>query len=131
MPQYERTEDRAAVLDKHPDYAVAMDPHEGRVKVRFADRDVADSSAVLSVGESFHDEVYYFPRDDVDFSCLKRTDHQTYCPFKGYASYWSIEAGGRVAENAIWSYEDPFAEVAGLKDYLAFYGDRVDSIDAD
>jgi uncharacterized protein (DUF427 family) len=56
---------------------------------------------------------------------LERTDLETFCPFKGNASYWTLAASGQRDENAVWSYEDPFDQVAGLKDYVAFYPDRV------
>jgi uncharacterized protein (DUF427 family) len=55
---------------------------------------------------------------------LESTDHETFCPFKGEASYWSVKSGDAALENSVWSYEDPFPEVAGLKDYVAFYADR-------
>ena len=58
---------------------------------------------------------------------LDRTDHQTYCPFKGEASYWTLRVNGGVTENAVWSYEDPLIEVAGIKDYVAFYADKIDA----
>ena len=54
------------------------------------------------------------------------TEHHTYCPYKGTASYWSIAVGDRLSENAVWAYPEPFDEVAALKDYVAFYWDRVD-----
>jgi uncharacterized protein (DUF427 family) len=57
---------------------------------------------------------------------LDRTDHETFCPFKGEASYWTIRVGDRSAENAVWGYEDPFEEVAGLAGHVAFYADRVE-----
>jgi uncharacterized protein (DUF427 family) len=60
---------------------------------------------------------------------LKATNHHTHCPYKGDASYFTIHAGGRVAENAVWSYEQPFPAMAEIKDYLAFYPDRVDAIE--
>jgi uncharacterized protein (DUF427 family) len=69
------------------------------------------------------------PRSDADMSLLKRTDHQTHCPYKGDASYFSIVADGRSAENAVWSYEQPFPAVDEIKEYLAFYPDRVDAIE--
>jgi uncharacterized protein (DUF427 family) len=54
--------------------------------------------------------------------------HKTYCPFKGEASYWTIDLGGKHAENAVWSYEAPYDEVARIKGYMAFYPNRVDRI---
>lgn len=60
---------------------------------------------------------------------LKRTDHQTHCPYKGDASYFSIVVDGHSAENAVWSYEQPFPAMAEIKDHLAFYPNRVDAIE--
>ncbi len=60
---------------------------------------------------------------------LKATAHASHCPYKGDASYFSIEAGGRIAENAVWSYQQPFPAMAEIKDYLAFYPNRVDKIE--
>ncbi|HKD21149.1 MAG TPA: DUF427 domain-containing protein, partial [Rhizomicrobium sp.] len=73
--------------------------------------------------------VQYIPRKDVDMSLLARTDHATYCPYKGDCSYYSIGAGGPRSANAVWSYEAPYPAVAQIKDYVAFYPDRVDSIE--
>ena len=78
--------------------------------------------------ESHCQPVVYLPRTDVDMSLVEKTEHTTFCPFKGTASYYSIRVGDRVAKNAIWSYEDPYDQVADLKDLLAFYPDRVDSL---
>ena len=64
----------------------------------------------------------------LDLSRVERTDHRSYCPYKGEASYFSIPAGGSRSVNAIWTYETPHASAAAIKDYVAFYGDRVDSI---
>jgi uncharacterized protein (DUF427 family) len=60
---------------------------------------------------------------------LAATDHHTHCPYKGDASYFTIRVGGHSAENAVWSYERPYPAMAEIKDYLAFYPDRVDKID--
>jgi len=70
--------------------------------------------------------VYYLPRTDVKMERLARTQHRTYCPFKGEASYFSILGG---AENAVWSYEQPYDEMAAIKDYVAFYPEKVDAIE--
>ena len=78
------------------------------------------------VRETKHTPVVYFPRDDVRFDLLEATSHVTFCPFKGEASYWTLRVGDRVEENVVWSYADPFDEVAGIKDYVSFYADRVD-----
>jgi uncharacterized protein (DUF427 family) len=61
-------------------------------------------------------------------SALTRSEHTTYCPYKGDASYYSIPAGGDRSLNAVWTYETPFDAMAQIKDYVAFYPDSVDKI---
>jgi uncharacterized protein (DUF427 family) len=110
----------------HPDYKVTFEPSQKRIRVIFNGETVADSRAVRLLHETKHIPVYYFPKDDVRGDLLEPSDHVTFCPFKGDASYWHLRVGGRSAENAVWSYQDPFAEVGEIKDYLAFYWDRMD-----
>ena len=98
-----------------------------KIAAVFQGKTIADSDRVLVLQETNHEPVYYFPRDGVQMGYLERTDHQSYCPFKGAASYWTINVGGRRLENAVWSYEDPLLEVSGIKDYLAFYWDKLDA----
>ncbi len=115
-----------SLYHKYPDYRVDLEPSERRVTVRFNGETLVDTTNALVVRETNHDAVLYFPREDVRMELLERSDHETFCPFKGEASYWSLAAGGRREQNAAWSYEDPFDQVAGIKDYLAFYTDRVE-----
>jgi uncharacterized protein (DUF427 family) len=68
--------------------------------------------------------VFYIPRADADMALLERTTHETYCPYKGDASYFSLR-GAKNGANAVWSYEAPYDAVAAIKDHLAFYPDRV------
>ena len=117
-----------SLYHEYPDYEVRLEPNPARVRVRFGDEIVADSERTLRVLETRHAPVVYFPRDDVRFELLERTAHETFCPFKGEASYWNLRSGERCEENAVWSYEDPFEQVAGLRDYVAFYGDRADLV---
>ena len=65
--------------------------------------------------------VQYIPRKDVDMTLLARTDHTTYCPYKGDCAYYSIPLGGVRSTNAVWTYESPYAAVAAIRAYLAFY----------
>ncbi len=58
---------------------------------------------------------------------LAPTAHQTFCPYKGDASYWTVTVGDKTAENAVWSYRDPFDEVVAIKDYVAFYWNKMDA----
>ncbi len=79
--------------------------------------------------EAGYPAVFYVPRKDVDMTKLARTDHATYCPYKGDAAYFSIASGGARAVNAVWTYESPFPAVEPIREHLAFYTDRVDSIE--
>lgn len=122
---------RSDAYDKHPEHTVVVEPHPARIRVAFAGETIADSRRALRVREASYPPVVYLPRADVKAECIEKTDHSTYCPFKGHASYYSIRVGDRVAENAIWSYEDPYDQVAELKDCAAFYLDRIDSLTED
>ena len=112
-----------------PDHPIDVTPSNDRIVVRVADRIVADTRRSLSLQEANYPVVHYIPREDVDMSLLERTDHHTYCPYKGDASYYSIPAAGDRGTNAVWTYEHPYDSVTPIKDYVAFYGTRVDAID--
>jgi uncharacterized protein (DUF427 family) len=111
-----------------PDHPITIAPNPKRVVVTLGGRTVADSRHALTLREASYPPVQYIPRSDVDMSQLIATPQQTYCPYKGDASYFSIDFGGARAQNAVWSYEHPFEAVAAIKDHVAFYPDRVDSI---
>jgi uncharacterized protein (DUF427 family) len=111
----------------NPDYKVTLEPSPRRVRVKFNGETIADSTNAHLLYETRHLPVYYFPRSDVRLDLMTPTDHHTFCPYKGTASYWTITVGNKVTENAVWGYPDPFDEVATIKDFLAFYWDRVDA----
>ena len=115
---------------KHPgpDHPITIERNPKRVVVTVAGRVVADTRDALTLREAAYPAVLYIPRADADMALLQRTDHATYCPYKGNCSYFSIPSGGPRAVNAVWTYETPYAAVAAIKDHLAFYPDRVDSI---
>src|SRR5579885_2067526 len=106
--------------------------HEAaHVVVTVAERVVADTTNALTLREASYAPVYYIPRKDADMTLLLRSSHHTYCPYKGDCSYYSIPIGGERSINAVWSYEAPYPAVAAIKDHLAFYPNRVDSMTAD
>ena len=111
------------------DHPIAIDAAPQRVRVTFAGRVVADTKHALLLKEASYPPVAYVPRQDVEATLIKRTDHKTTCPYKCEASCYSIQIDGRVAENAIWSYEQPFADVGSIAGYMAFYPSRVDGIE--
>jgi uncharacterized protein (DUF427 family) len=109
-----------------PDHPITIESNPARVVVSVADRIIADTRNALTLQEAAYPAVQYIPRKDVDMSLLERTDHSTYCPYKGDCSYYSVPIGGDKSVNAAWSYEAPYAAVAEIKDHLAFYPNRVD-----
>jgi uncharacterized protein (DUF427 family) len=112
-----------------PDHPIAIEPNPARIVVSIAGRVLADTQNALTLREADYPPVQYIPLEDVDRSLIQETDHTSYCPFKGNAGYYSIPAGGERSVNAIWTYRDPHAAVAEIKDHVAFYPDRVDRID--
>ena len=112
-----------------PDHPITIQFNPSRVVVSVGDRVVADTCNALTMREASLPTVQYIPRMDVDMSLLQRTDHATYCPYKGDCTYYSIAAGGERSVNAVWTYESPYAAVAEIKDHLAFYPNRVDAIE--
>ena len=110
------------------DHPILIDRNPARVVVSVAGRVIADTRNALTLREADYPPVRYIPREDVDVSQLKRTDHATYCPYKGDCNYYNIPVGGKKSFNAVWTYENPYPAVVQIKGHVAFYHDRVDEI---
>lgn len=117
--------ERQTGYETHPEHRLAISPAERIVKVSFQGKVLAESRHALRLDEGSYAPAYYLPRSEVDMSRFVRTEHTTYCPFKGDANYWSISGEDDAGDNVVWTYEDPYVEVAELKDHLAFYPDKV------
>ncbi|NGZ85064.1 DUF427 domain-containing protein [Duganella aceris] len=111
-----------------PDHPIEIERNTARVVVIAGGRIIADSINALTLREAAYPAVQYIPRKDVDLTQLESSAHASYCPYKGECSYYSIPAAGERALNAVWTYESPYPAVAEIKDHVAFYPDRVDSI---
>ena len=111
-----------------PDHPITIEANSSRVVVTVGGKVIADTREALTLREAAYPAVQYIPRRDVDMAALARSEHTTYCPYKGDASYFSIPAGGGRSVNAVWTYETPFEAMSQIKDYVAFYPDRVDAI---
>jgi uncharacterized protein (DUF427 family) len=111
------------------DHPITIEASKARVRVTFNGKTLAESARPLLLREHNHAPVYYLPRADVRMDLLKPTAHHTICPYKGEASYWSIEVDGKSADNAVWSYEQPIGEVSEIASYLAFYPGKVDVLE--
>jgi uncharacterized protein (DUF427 family) len=112
------------VLTPGPDHPITIEPNPARVLVTVAGRTVADTREALTLREASYPPVQYVPLQDVDTSLLIATDHETYCPYKGDASYYTIEGAGEAGVNAVWEYRDPRPAVEPIRGHVAFYADR-------
>ena len=108
-------------LTPGPDHPITIEPNSRRVQVRVGPTVIADTSAALTLREANYPPVQYISRADVDMTQLKRSDHATYCPYKGEAAYFDIVALGEKGVNAVWTYEHPYEAVAEIAEMLAFY----------
>ena len=108
------------------DHPIRIEPNSNRIRVRLGDKTIADTVNARTLFEASYPAVHYVPRADVNMSLLARTTRKTHCPYKGDAAYYTITADGRTAENAVWTYEQPFPGVAEIAGYLAFYPNRVE-----
>ncbi|WP_229069921.1 DUF427 domain-containing protein [Actinoplanes sp. DH11] len=116
-------------LQPGPDHPITIKPSNDRIVVTVAGKVVADSRNALMLQEADYPPVPYIPLADVDQSLLERTETTSYCPYKGDAGYYSIPAGGSKSVDAIWEYTAPFDAVAPITNHIAFYPDRVDSVE--
>ena len=112
-----------------PDHPITIARNANRVRVTFRDQVIADTTRALTLREASYPPVQYIPRANTAMDLLKPTAHTSHCPYKGDASYFTIVAAGGTADNAVWSYEQPFPAMAEIAGYLAFYPNRVDKIE--
>lgn len=117
----------ASTLGPHTGYRLTLEQCSRRIRADFGGETIAESDRVLVMHETRLPPVYYFPRDDVRMDLMKKTGHRTHCPFKGNASYWTLEAGGKTAKDAVWGYEDPYDEAEGVRDCVAFFWGAMDA----
>lgn len=119
----------AGMKQPGPDHPLTIALFKGRVRVTFNGKVVADSRRAMKLQEASYPPVYYIPREDADWSLYHPSETQTHCPYKGQASYFTLDVDGNRVPDAVWSYETPYPAAAGIAGHLAFYPDRVDRID--
>ena len=113
-------------FEQHPHYAVDILPQSAQVVVCVNGCEIARSRRAVLLQESKHRPVWYMPLEDVDADLIEASDTRTYCPFKGHASYWSVNTGGKKISDAIWAYLTPYDECAAIRGYASFYTNKVD-----
>jgi uncharacterized protein (DUF427 family) len=119
------------MLTPGPDHPITLEPAKKRWRAYFAGHVIADTNDALILQEANYPAVVYFPRDDVALEYMTRTDRTTHCPYKGDAAYYTILMDGKFAENAVWTYEQPYDAMSPIGDRLAFYTDQVEVYEVD
>lgn len=115
------------VLEPTAEHPITVEPTGRHVTVRVNGEIVADTDRALTLQESTYPAVQYIPHNDVVQDKLRPSDTQTYCPFKGDASYYDLVTdNGTVVEDAIWTYQKPYPAVAPIAGHVAFYPDKAE-----
>ena len=109
-----------------PNHPITIEPARQRWRVKYEGHVIADSADAMVLREASYPPVVYFPRQDVSMEFMARTDHSTHCPYKGDASYYTLNMDGAFAENAVWTYETPIDDVSLIRERLAFYPNIVE-----
>ena len=109
-----------------PDHPITVAPTGKHVVVKAGGEVIAETDSALTLRESNYPPVQYLPLQDVDADVISPTDHETYCPYKGDASYYRLSIADGELENVIWTYEQPYDAVADIKDHVAFYPNKVE-----
>ncbi len=111
------------------DHPITIEPNPHRVRVLIGGVIVAETTRALTLKEATLPPVQYIPREDAQMDLFDRTDHTSHCPYKGDATYYTVTAGGIVARNAAWSYEQPLPAAKQIAGHIAFYPEKVDAIE--
>jgi acyl-CoA thioesterase II len=121
----EQTPQIESAWGRYPDYRIDLVPIPFLARAWYGDVLLAESDACIRLDEQDHADRLYFPEDDVDLDLFEPTDHHTVCPFKGQADYWTLTASEPPLENVLWTYRQPFQQVAGIQGYVCFYHEKV------
>lgn len=113
------------ILTPNANHPIIINRCSSMVVVRRGSLLIAETREALTLAEALYPPVQYIPHCDVDMSLLERSQHTTYCPYKGEASYYSIPSLGKLGLNSVWTYETPFKAVNDIARHLAFYPDRL------
>jgi uncharacterized protein (DUF427 family) len=109
-----------------PDHPITLQPSTERIVVRLGHTIIADTQHALTMREAAYPPVYYIPLADVDPSVLRPSTTTTYCPYKGDATYHSLTTNEDThVPDALWTYRQPYPDVAPITGHVAFYPDKV------
>ena len=116
----------SAAFAANPGHTITLTPEPSRVQILFKRTLVADTVRAIRLQEASYPACLYVPRADCWMEYFIETAHQTKCPFKGTARYWTLRTKDGEAVNAVWGYDDPFDQMAAIDGHAAFYPDKVE-----
>ncbi|MEQ3745278.1 MAG: DUF427 domain-containing protein [Henriciella sp.] len=117
-------------LEPNSDHPITVELKNNAARVHLGGAVLVDAGQYFELREASYPPAIYLPRSAADMARLERSDHTSWCPYKGEAAYFHIRAAdGSLIENAVWTYETPFSAVAEIKEALAFYPSKIDRID--
>lgn len=109
-------------------YELRYEPCSKRVRVEFNGTWIADTMRAVVLHETRQPAAHYIPKEDIRMDLLRQSTHHSHCPFRGDASYWSLELDGQRVENAAWSYDAPFRGAEAIRGHLSFYRSKVSAL---
>lgn len=102
-----------------PDH-IKIRPAPGTWTIRAAGAVLGESNQALELTEGSYPSVIYFPRDNLAMALFDQSDTTSTCPWKGDATYFSINTGSGALKDAAWSYEAPIDDVSEIAGHVAF-----------
>jgi uncharacterized protein (DUF427 family) len=126
MDAWYEEEEQVFVHPRDPYHRVDVLESSRHVRVKVAGEVVAETERPMVLFETGLPPRYYMPPEDVHEKVLVASEKTTQCPYKGTASYYSVEAGGERVEDLVWYYPEPIPEAAKIEGLLCFFNERVD-----
>ena len=108
------------------EYRISYEAMPDRLDAVIDGQTVASSDKVMILHESYLSPYFYFPREDVDFSLLKKSPTRSFCPFKGTATHWSLNSPNGTVEDVAWSYERPLDAGKDIGGHVCFYENKIE-----
>lgn len=99
----------------------ALERSDRHIVIEHRGRVIADTRGAFRVLETSHPPTYYLPPSDIARGVLRPARGSSWCEWKGQATYWDVVVGDAVLERVAWSYPQPMARFAALRDHVAFY----------
>lgn len=126
MDHWYEEDEEVFVHPRNPYHRVDTVKSKRHIRVEVDGVTVAETNQPYLLFETGLPTRYYIPEEDVNMNLLNPTDLHTECPYKGIASYWSINANGETHDNLVWGYPDPIEDSPKIKGLYAFYNEKLD-----